>query len=391
MPDPKDGRPATPEEKAAFQAVERKGASRPKADRPPIDWALLSGHEPPARVWAIDYWLGMGHVTLLAGLGGIGKSLLAQQLGSTLALGQSFIDNVSVPRKVLFWAGEDDEHELWRRQYSIAKAMNVELAVFAENFIVHAMEDRDCAMMEQVYGEMMATSVVDELTQQINDYAADVVILDNISRLFGGSENNRHDVTTFLSLLAKAGGVRKPAILLLGHVSKAAGSEFSGSTAWENAVRSRLWFSDKKPDAAPAESEEEAATDLRYLARRKANYSSKDMRALRFADGAYVCENPSMGGGIVESISKANAERVIIRGIAKVEQLGYVPTDRHCQFFLPHLLVKYGLNEDFSKADLDRALTRTIGDGRVERITEKAKNRSSERTRLVVKANSVPE
>lgn len=378
------GREATPAEQRAYD-LQRSGRKKDEARTPAIDWSSLSGKDPPSREWAIDHWLGMGHVTLLSGLGGIGKSLLSQQMASTLCLGLPFLDTVPMPRKVLLWAGEDDETELWRRQHAIARTMQVDLSQFQGELFVHAMDDQDCTLMDSVYGEMMPTGVVDQLTAQVNDYKADVVILDNISRLFGGSENNRHDVTSFMSLLMRAGGERKPAILLLGHVSKAVASEFSGSTAWENAVRSRLWFSDKKPDEAPSETEEQADPTIRYLARRKANYSAKDMRVLHYAEGAFSVERNGIDTGIIGAIGKRNAERVIIRGIAAVEKLGHTPSDSPCANYLPKLLMEYRLNDGFSKADLTSAMKRVIGDGTVTRRPERTGNRSSERIRLVAK------
>ena len=71
----------------------RRFLDTPKPDafeRRPLDWRVLADGEPPARDWAVDHWLGMAHVTLLAGLGGIGKTLLAQMLASALALGRAF-------------------------------------------------------------------------------------------------------------------------------------------------------------------------------------------------------------------------------------------------------------------------------------------------------------
>src|SRR5215471_14825631 len=83
--------------------------------------ALEEAGEPPARVWAIDHWLGMGYVTLLAAKGGRGKSLLALQLAVSLGLGRSFIAPINQQRNSLVWMGEDDDDELWRRMHAIAQ------------------------------------------------------------------------------------------------------------------------------------------------------------------------------------------------------------------------------------------------------------------------------
>ena len=41
--------------------------------RRPLDWTALAKRELPQRDWAIAWWLGMRHVTLLAGPGGIDR------------------------------------------------------------------------------------------------------------------------------------------------------------------------------------------------------------------------------------------------------------------------------------------------------------------------------
>src|SRR5437773_12022409 len=95
----------------------RRFLDTPKPDafeRRPLDWRILADGEPPQRDWAIDHWLGMAYVTLLAGLGGIGKTLLAQMLGSAIALGRPFIDVIPKPRTVLAWWTEDDHDEIRR-------------------------------------------------------------------------------------------------------------------------------------------------------------------------------------------------------------------------------------------------------------------------------------
>jgi hypothetical protein len=59
-----------------------------------------------------------------------------------------------------------------------------------------------------------------------------------------------------------------------GDPAKAADSEFSGSTAWEGAVRTRLYMGARLP--GEEESDEPVDDSVRCLCRRKANYSTKD-------------------------------------------------------------------------------------------------------------------
>ena len=87
-----------------------------------------------------------------------------------------------------------------------------------------------------------------------------LVIIDNAGQVFGGNENDRAQVTMFLNLLNGIAHRQQCAILLLAHPAKAIGSQYSGSTAWENVARSRwlLSISDDKK--------------IRTLAVEKSNY-----------------------------------------------------------------------------------------------------------------------
>ena len=340
-------------------------------DRRPLDWSALADGEPPPRDWAIDHWLGMGHATLLAGLGGIGKTLIAQQIGSALALGRPFIDAVHRPRTVLMWAAEDDHDELWRRQSAIAAHMGVGLEQFAGKLIVESFADRDCTVMDlDLGGRLVQTGMLDELREQVRDYRAEVVILDNAARLYGGKESDRNQVTRFVaSLNAAAGGA---AVLLLAHPGRAPGSEYSGSSAWENAARARMFLSDRKPDAGVFDHDDEAPTgELRYLAKRKTNYSARDLRAFNYADGVLVPEQPTgTPGGLVGALTDQRDERIVLEAFDRlINGLGQQPTDGETSpNYLPKLILQFGLAEGRQKRDLTRAMRRLQTDGALRRV-----------------------
>ncbi len=129
--------------------------------------------------------------------------------------------------------------------------------------------------------------------------------LDNVAHLFAGNENDRAQVTQFVSALNRLAGETGAAIVLLAHVNKAfnqgnrQGNSHSGSTAWINAVRSQFVI------------EHDDETDLRTITLSKANYAAKG-EAVRFAwqDGAFVMESdlsPDAGRELANVI-KANGE-----------------------------------------------------------------------------------
>jgi hypothetical protein len=340
-------------------------------ERRPLDWRVLADGEPPPRDWAITGWLGMGHTTLLAGLGGVGKTLLAQSIASALALGRSYVDEIPAARRVLGWFCEDDHNELWRRQVSIAAHFGVPLDAFAGKFIAESFADRDATLMDlDLGGRLVATAMRDELREQIADYRADVVILDNASRLFGGKESDRGQVTRFIAALnAVAGGA---AVLLLAHPGRAAGSEYSGSSAWENAARARMFMSNRPPDAHVFDQDADQAPsgERRYLAKRKTNYAARELRTFNYENGVLVPETPaSEPGGFIGGLMDHRDERIVLEAFQRLTNgLEQQPSDgRTSQSFLPKLILTFNLGEGRTKQDLDRAMRRLMLAGKLKR------------------------
>lgn len=352
-------RPATV---TPLKAVE---TAQAPAKRPPLDWPALAGREPPERRWAIKGWLGFGHVTLMVGSGGIGKTLLAQQMASCLALGREFIADVPSKLKCLMWACEDDHDELWRRQVALARWCGAGLEAFADGLVIVPRHGLENTLVSNEFGKIAYSPLIGELAEQAADTHADVVILDNVGQLYGAGENDRHAVTAFLNALS--GALPGLALLLLAHPSRSTGSEFSGSGAWENVARTRLYLGATLPGEKP-DPDAEPQDNVRYLARRKANYSPKDWRRMTYADGALTPDEPETGGGIVASIRAGKAPRVVLAGLAKLTSMGLVTSDgQRSSQYLPKLLAEYKLDEGLTKRDLASAMRDLMIEGKLKR------------------------
>jgi hypothetical protein len=336
----------------------------PSEKRAPLDWPDLAAREPPLRRWAQKGWFGFGHTTLLVGAGGIGKTLLSQQLGSCLALGKAFVDEAPGPLKVLMWACEDDHDELWRRQLAIARWLDAGLDAFTENLIIVPRHGLENALVSTEFGKLTFSPLLEELREQAADTGAEVVVLDNVAQLYGGNENDRHAVTSFLNALS--GALQGRAILLLAHPARSAGSEFSGSSAWENTARTRLYLGAKLPGEKP--DAEEPADDVRYLARRKSNYSPKDWRKLNYRDGVLIPEAPEATGGIVGHLKNQAAERLVLTALQRLTDMGHHPTDGHTgPRYLPRMMKDYNLAGDLGRKELTEAFRRLMLDGKLIR------------------------
>lgn len=345
-------------------------------ERAPLDWTALANSSPPVREWVIDHWIPRNEVTLLSGPGGIGKTGVTQALASCVALQRSYLDWVPCPRRVLMWAAEDDSDELWRRQAAIARGLDVNLSEFAGKLYLESFHRTQVDLAALVQGRLTPMAMMNELRAQIGDYGAELVILDNIARLFGGNENDRHQVSSFITMLNYAASPTKAAIILLGHPAKAAGSEFSGSTAWEGAVRTRLYLGARLPDGE--QDEDEAGDDgIRYLCRRKANYSSKDWRRIRYLDGVMVPDEPDQPGATAKRGDGFARDAVLaaVRKLALMNEHGNTSTAS--PNYLPKLAKRYDLLDSVPEKQFGKAMFELVKAGQ---LTSAAVGKHANRT-----------
>jgi RecA-family ATPase len=235
-----------------------------------VDPTTLSGTDPPEREWIVQGWLPVGSVASLYGGAGYGKTLLAQQLQTAVSTGSSFVGLETTQCRVLAVYCEDDNDELHRRQACINRQAGVTMldlggmryqGRFGKNNVMGVVEN----------GILAETDMFDFVLKAAKTFGARLVIVDNIAQVFAGNENIRTDVTQFVNALGRIAQEIDGAVLLLGHPSKAVDSQFSGSTAWDAAVRSR-WILER-PKADMDEQEAGGVADLRVLRKAKANYS----------------------------------------------------------------------------------------------------------------------
>jgi hypothetical protein len=352
------------------------------ATRSPLDWASLEGKSPPTREWALEHWLPQRHPSLMAGRGGIGKTLVAQHLGTAMVFGRPYLDAIVRPLKVLLWAGEDDEAELWRRQIPICQHFEVSLRALKDRLILQSYEGCDITLAAPVFGTLCPTPMLAELTEQVHDYGADYVFLDNIARIYGGNESDRHSVTTFIAWLSAA--CRPAGLCLLGHPAKGIGSEYSGSTAWEGAVRARLYLSDRLPDAEAPDDEEAPDPGVRYLSRRKSNYSPNDWRRLDYHDGVLVPEDVQPTA--IGVIGGEFARDVVRRAVRKLALIGFHGnTSQRSPDYLPKIAKQYGYLDRLNEKRFGAIMRDMVKDGELKAETVGKYSNRSPKSGLVLR------
>lgn len=249
-----------------------------------IDPTAWSGQEARPREWVVDGWVPKDEVTLLYGDGGVGKSLLAMQFATCAATGRPWLGQATQPARVMGFFCEDSEDELLRRQIDINRALGVEFGELTGlRLICRKHSDNTFALWDRQTGALKLQPVWHQLVDAAKDFQADVVIVDTIADVYAGSEIDRVQVNAFVKgVLGRLGKETGATVLALGHPSvagKQSGEGTSGSTAWNNAVRSRLYL--KHPKGAEA-------GNTRVLEGRKSNYGPKGAQLIvRYNRGAF--------------------------------------------------------------------------------------------------------
>lgn len=231
---------------------------------PTLDLAKLANLVPTPKQFIVPQFIPAGEVTLFTGPGSAGKSLLAQQLATSLAAGLPTLRLETGSAHTVYLTCEDDEDQLHWRQSHICTALGVAIESLAGKLNLASMRGKlnNLLGIELVKGEFQPSQTYDNLADLIRRTKAKFVALDNVAHLFGGNENDRGEVTRFVNVLNRLASDTGAAIVLIGHPNKA-GDNYSGSTAWLNAVRSQIFI------------DHDLNTDVRTLTAAKANYAKK--------------------------------------------------------------------------------------------------------------------
>jgi RecA-family ATPase len=344
------------------------GAGQTEPVQPsPIIWSTLVG-EPPPRTWWIPDWLSP-NATLLAGSGGVGKTLLAQAIGTALATNRPYFSTATKPLTCLMWLCEDDHDEIWRRQVAINAYLSVTMDDLKRLHIIPRVGCDNTLYAVSSFGKAAPTTLFHgELRDQCNDLKADVLVLDNIAQVFGGNSVDPHQVTGFVNSTQGIGMGREFAAIFTGHTARSAGSEYYGSAAWENACRMRWYLGATLPGQKIKDDDEGEESDTIFLARRKANYTEKDFLKMHYQRGLLIPETHVTARRLDEFGRREIVDRVFMKGFRRLDEAGIVGTDSpNAGDYAPKQIIEKGYAEGCSKKELTDAMNRLMGTGRLKR------------------------
>ena len=297
--------------------------------QPGIKTANLHKVEVTDRRWMAYPFLPESEVTLLTGQGGAGKSFLLLQIGGLFAAGYTdaeltqkelvgsdpyhyFIqpgispdpDHWSEPQSVVYASYEDDMSEIRRRMNTLYNRFDWfadKQSTIFDNFHPVSMRAAGCVWGPEIgkhyQTRSQPTRAADQLKSFCEDRQAKLLMIDPLSAAFYGDENNKAEVYAFVHSWAEWGEANGTAVLISGHLPKSRESRrsgYSGTAAWEGAVRS-LFTLDRFDMNENEDGEREKGSNNKNLPRKwylaikgiKGNYAPTDKVEIPVIRGEY--------------------------------------------------------------------------------------------------------
>ena len=297
--------------------------------------STFAGRSAAPRTWHVRDLIPGSDVTMLMGDGATGKSLLALQLAVATVLGRTWLGQDVRRGKVVYIGAEDDLDEMHRRLATIAKHIDIELDRLEDlHILCRAGEDAVLASSDES-NIVRSTPLWGRVGRIVLALRPALVIYDPLADLFAGNENSRPQARQFVGMLRGLALKTHSTALLLGHPSvagMASGSGTSGSTAWSNSVRSRLYLERIREDG-----EEDA--DARALRTMKANYgpAGGEIR-VRWQAGAFVTDNIAPGAHPARSAKQLQVEDLFLKLLSEYEGQGRYVSDKPGRNHAPAVL-----------------------------------------------------
>jgi len=232
----------------------------------PFSW--YRQHIAPPVEWVVENWIPAGYSapTLFTGDGGTGKSMLGLQLGVSVAAGIDFLGVPTTQMAVCMVMCEDSDDEISRRIQSICRNSGYAFTPEEIPFHVISRTGESAVMCYESDNRLLKGEFFDILDKQLGRIEGPkLLMLDTAADILAANENSRPIVNQFVKhYLVGLAAKHECTLVVIAHPPKQEGSTYSGSTAWNNSFRNRLfldWHTPKKRD------------DFRALSREKSNYA----------------------------------------------------------------------------------------------------------------------
>jgi len=366
----------------AQEQVERLRREQAAPDIPlwpyPLNLEALLATEPQRPPMLIEDWLPAGYATMIAGHGGAGKSSIALHLAAAIAQGRAWCGLSTAARRVVYLSCEDRVDVLHWRLDRICRREGWNAAALS-GLMVRDLVGHEAILYRSSFDGLQPTRAYTELARIMADDPGALLVVDGVSDTYGGNENDRGQVKTFVNALVRLVN-RDGAVMLVHHVNKqganAAVSEgYSGSTGWHNSVRARWYL---RPQLETDEDGNSVRADGQLLLElQKTNHGRTDQQIeMRWDDDAHMFVATAAATRVDASLQDTEERAGIMRALRDVVVSGgYVPTAAQGPRTAYHVLM--------ASPDLPKSLQNRAGKRRFARHLEELRRIGSIRVDVI--------
>lgn len=347
----------------------------PTAALPITEVTAWHGKPVPDREWVVHNRIMRRTVCSLSGEGAIGKGILSGQLCVGSVLGTHWVGAVLLEGPAIYIDAEDDEDELRRRFLAISAYYQTDFERLAGLHII-SLVGRDAALgVADRNGIVRATPLFEQLLTAVERIKPVIIAVNSAADVFAVNENDRGQARQSVGLLRMLAIAGNSGVLLSTHPSRAGMSQEdgqSGSTAWNNSVRSRLYFK-SAGDAADS--------DLRTLEMKKSNYGPRgEVLRLRWEAGVF---KPVASPTTIEQAAKdAAVDSVFLRLLGRFNDNKQDVSPKRSNTYAPARFAEHQDANGIKSEDFTKAMQRLIDTKRIEIVEDGPRSRRRQRLRL---------
>lgn len=208
---------------------------------------------PPPREYVLQDFILTGKACVLAGLGGVSKTMWLMQLSVCTALGLPFMSKRSLTGSVMLILGEEDHAEIHRRFNAIVKVMGLtggQIDLVRNRVRAFPMNGLDARLSRVQNGSLEGTDFTAEIITATKELERDaglpvrLIGLDHAGLIHGGEFNTREDVVQTMRQVNFIAHETHAAAMVLAHSPKGANvkdkadaADVAGSAAWVDLAR----------------------------------------------------------------------------------------------------------------------------------------------------------
>jgi RecA-family ATPase len=325
-----------------------------RSEPPPLPYVDFTCDLRP-RDWLVHERIPARNVAMLNGEGSIGKSLLLMQLSAAVVLGRDWLGMVLDQQgPALFLSCEEDGDEISRRLEAVAAHLGTTRQdLFDRGLRVLCFAGQDAVLAQADHsGNIKLTPLFDQLRREALQLRPKLIVLDTVADVFAGKENDRTQTRQFVTRQRGLAIETDSTIVIAAHPSLtgiASDTGLSGSTAWHNSVRARMYF---KP--APGDD-----MTLRVLEIKKNNYGPlAENILLRWKNGVYVVEPGK--GTLARMAAEQEIDHLFLTLLRRLTDQGRNVSDKISPSYAPSVFANEpdALAAKASKKTFAEAMTR---------------------------------